>query len=308
MENNLSYQDFQKHLLQAVSQELSQYGTYQCELMNNQKNNVVLTGVSIRHEDSMMAPVFYLEKSYQSFLEGKSLHQISQELVSAYRNQEIRSLDPVDFMDYEKVKDKIRVRLVSKENNKAYYKQGPYRIRPMGAEVLYVELERQVENSMFAHVTNAMAEQWKVPKTELFDIALENTQSSNKVKFRSMDEIIHEMLAGEDAEMQGVTPFPSYVLSNERGEYGATVVLYPNVLGQVREQLRDDYYILPSSLHELIILPKKACNMEVKELRSMVREINQQEVMPEEVLGNEIYEFNGATNKVKKCVKEDRER
>lgn len=306
MENNLSYQEFQENLLQAVGQELSQYGTYQCELMHNQKNNVVLTGLSIRHDDSMMAPVFYLEKPYQAFLEGKPMHQISQELVSVYRGQKTPSLDYADLMDYKKVKDKVRVRLVSKENNKAYYKQGPYRIRPMGAEVLYVELERKGEKSLHVHVTNAMAEQWKVPKAELFDTALENTQRSNKVKFRSMDEIIHEMLAGENAEVQEDTPL--YVLSNERGEYGATVILYPDVLGQVREQLGDDYYILPSSLHELIILPQKDCSMDVKELKNMVREINQREVMPEEVLGNEVYEFRGTTNKVKKCVKEDRER
>lgn len=306
MENNLSYEDFQEGLLQEVSRELSQHGTYQCELMHNQKNNVVLTGLSIRHDDSMMAPVFYLEKPYQSFLEGKPLHQISQELVLVYRGQEIPSLDHADLMDYKKVKDKVRVRLVSKENNKAYYKQGPYRIRPMGAEVLYVELERKGEKSLHIHVTNAIAEQWKVPKTELFDTALENTQRSNKVKFCSIDEIIHEMLAGENAEVQEVTPM--HVLSNERGEYGATVVLYPDVLGQVRKQLGDDYYILPSSLHELIILPKKDCNMDVKELKSMVRDINQRKVMPEEVLGNEVYEFRSNINKVKKCVKQERER
>lgn len=211
-----------------------------------------------------------------------------------------------DITDYEKIKDMLRVRLINKDNNQAYYKMGPYRKHPMGVEVLYIELERNQEGSMHIHVTNTIAEQWMIPKTELLNTALKNTQSNLKAKFSSMDEVINEIMSDEGIEIQETSPM--YVLSNEAKEYGATVMLYPDVLKQVRSQLGEDFYILPSSVHESIILPKTKIKLDVKELRDMVREINRSQVMPEEVLGNEVYEFRGSTNKVRKCVKEDRER
>lgn len=305
MENRLSYRDFQESLTQLVSQELNKNGKYHCELTQAQKNNVVLTGLSIRQDGSKSAPIIYLSDSYQSYLQGKPLNQISKEMVEFYRSQEIPEFDNIDFADYEKMKEKLRVRLVSKENNQAYYKKGPYRIHPMGAEVLYMEVERNESGSMSTQVTNDMAESWKIPKAELFQIALENTQNSDEVKFQSMNEVMSEIMTGNAEED---FDSPMYVLTNKDTQYGATVALYPDVLKQVSKQIGSDYYILPSSVHELLILRKKDCDITEKELRSMVREINQSIVEPEEILGNEVFEYRADMDRVKKCGKEDRAR
>ncbi|WP_343082724.1 DUF5688 family protein [Blautia producta] len=305
MENRLSYRDFQESLTQLVSQELNKNGKYHCELTQAQKNNVVLTGLSIRQDGSKSAPIIYLSESYQSYLQGKPLNQISKEIVEFYRSQEIPEFDHIDFADYEKMKEKLRVRLVSKENNQAYYKKGPYRIHPMGAEVLYMEVERNESGSMYTQVTNDMAESWKIPRAELFQIALENTQNSDEVKFQSMNEVMSEIMTGNAEED---FDSPMYVLTNKDTQYGATVALYPDVLKQISRQIGSDYYILPSSVHELLILRKKDCDITEKELRSMVREINQSIVEPEEILGNEVFEYRADMDKVKKCGKEDRER
>lgn len=305
MENRLTYQEFQESLMEAVSLELNKQGTYHCELMKTQKNNVVLTGLSIRQDGSKSAPIIYLSDSYQSYLQGKPLNQISKEMVEFYRSQEIPEFDHIDFADYEKMKEKLRVRLVSKENNQAYYKKGPYRIHPMGAEVLYMEVERNESGSMYTQVTNDMAESWKIPKAELFQIALENTQNSDEVKFQSMNEVMSEIMTGNAEED---FDSPMYVLTNKDTQYGATVALYPDVLKQVGRQIGSDYYILPSSVHELLILRKKDCDITEKELRSMVREINQSIVEPEEILGNEVFEYRADMDRVKKCGKEDRAR
>lgn len=311
MENNLSYRDFQETLMQSVSQDLNRNGTYHCELTQSQKNNVVLSGLSIRQDGSKSAPIIYLNDYYQSYLNGKPLHQISREMVEFYQSQEIPEFDHADFADYGKMREKLRVRLVSKENNQAYYKQGPYRLHPIGAEILYIEVERNESGSMSTRVTNAIAENWGIPKTELFKTALENTQNHDQVKFLSMNEAMNEIVsgdAGEDFDVREDFDTPMHVLSNESNQYGATVALYPDVLRQISKQLGSDYYILPSSIHELIIMRKKDCDMSEKELRSMVRDINQQIVTPEEILGSEVYEYRADVDKVKKCVKEDRER
>ena len=270
MENRLFYQEFQESLMEAVSLELNKQGTYHCELTKTQKNNVVLSGLSIRKDGKASAPIIYLNDSYQSYLQGKPLQQISRQLVEFYRSQEIPEFDHINFVDYEKMKERLRVRLVSKENNEAYYKRGPYRIHPMGAEVLYVEVDRNESGSMSTQVTNAMAESWKMPKEELFQIALKNTQNSDKVWFQSMNEAMSEIMTGNAEED---FDSPMYVLSNKDTQYGATVALYPDVLKQISKQIGSDYYILPSSVHELLILKKKDCDITEKELRSMVRKL-----------------------------------
>lgn len=311
MENNLSYRDFQESLMQSVSQDLNRNGTFHCELTQAQKNNVVLSGLSIRQDGSKSAPIIYLNDYYQSYLKGKPLHQISKEMVEFYQSQEIPEFDHADFADYGKIREKLRVRLVNKENNQTYYKRGPYKIHPMGAEILFLELEKNESGSMCVQVTDAMAELWRVPKAELFKTALENTQNSDKVKFQSMNEAMNEIVsgdAGEEFDVREDFDAPMHVLSNESNLYGATVALYPDVLRHICKQLGSDYYILPSSIHELIIMRKKDCDMSEKELRSMVRDINRQIVTPEKILANEVYEYRVDVDKVKKCVKEDKER
>ncbi|GAA0283884.1 hypothetical protein GCM10008922_48020 [Faecalicatena contorta] len=305
MENRLSYKEFQESLRESISLELNKQGTYHCELKHIQKNNVVLSGLSIRQDGKASAPIIYLNDFYQSYLKGMPLKQIRRQLMEFYQSQEIPEFDHANFADYGRMRDKLRVRLVNKENNQAYYKMGPYRLHPMGAEVIYVEVEKNGSGKMCMQVTNAMAELWKVPKEELFKTALENTQNNDKVKFQSMNEVISEMMIGNAEEDLNS---PMYVLSNKDNQYGATVSLYPNVLKQISKQIGSDYYILPSSVHELLILRKKDCDITEKELRSMVREINQSFVSSEEILGNEVFEYRADRDKVKKCGKEDRER
>lgn len=305
MENKNSYKAFQENLLNTISKELNRHGRYECKLTQNVKNNVVLKGICIHKADETVASVFYLENCYQDYLEGKSLHQICRDIIALYKEMDIPVFNENSIANYAKIKEKLRVRLVSRERNERFYKQGPYRLETLGAEVLYIELEHSQEGSAFVRVTHDIAEKWGIPKLELFQTALENTQNNHKASFLPMEDVIKGLSRDEKTET-AEEPF-MYVLTNEQQEYGATVTSYPGVLREIREQLGKDFYILPSSTHEVIILPKKL-GMNAKELRSMVREINQNEVAPEEILGNEVYEFRGATNKVHKCVKEEKQR
>lgn len=97
-------------------------------------------------------------------------------------------------------------------------------------------------------------------------------------------------LAGiEEEESPG-----TYVLSAESGQFGAAVLGYPEELKKAAEQLGEGFYVLPSSIHEVILLPdSKAVGIDPKELQQMVAEINQQQVREEERLSNSVYHFDG---------------
>ena len=100
---------------------------------------------------------------------------------------------------------------------------------------------------------------------------------------------IAEMLGipEQDAPEKGL-----YVLTTPGSFGGAAVLLRPDVLDAARDQLKDDLVILPSSIHEVLVM-KKSEAPDIKDLEMMVREINQHEVMPEDRLSDCVYQYDG---------------
>lgn len=82
-----------------------------------------------------------------------------------------------------------------------------------------------------------------------------------------------------------------YFLSTKSMKYGAKAILYPNVVEKIADKFHGDFYILPSSIHELLIYEGgKGANNEY--LVNMVREINSTQVAPEEQLSDNVYHYH----------------
>lgn len=81
------------------------------------------------------------------------------------------------------------------------------------------------------------------------------------------------------------------VLTNVTGVYGATSILYDGVLDEMQNIIGSPYYILPSSIHEVILLPDDE-GIELDDTKSMVKEINKYVVAPAERLGDEIMHYD----------------
>ncbi len=107
---------------------------------------------------------------------------------------------------------------------------------------------------------------------------------------RMADELLEQMA---DAHSQ----VPMYVLSNEQRYYGAACLLYKDVLKKFAQEQGADIYILPSSVHETILLPDRGIE-NPDELRRMVREVNDTQLSPEEVLSDSVYYYDRESGKV----------
>lgn len=85
---------------------------------------------------------------------------------------------------------------------------------------------------------------------------------------------------------------PMYVITNKQNLYGAVCILYPDVLKDVAQKLDSDFYVLPSSVHETIAVPAENLDINhASSLKAMVREVNQSELTPEEVLSDNVYYY-----------------
>ena len=84
--------------------------------------------------------------------------------------------------------------------------------------------------------------------------------------------------------------FGMYVLSNSSKVFGAASILYPDVLKNFAEKLDRDLYILPSSVHEVILLPKRS-ETEWETLQEMVKEVNATQLEEVEILSDSVYSY-----------------
>lgn len=133
-------------------------------------------------------------------------------------------------------------------------------------------------------------QEWNVPVQELFDTALENSQKKESVRFQSLTAVTASILGMESPEEEPFNKGEIYVLSNQSRDHGAAVLLYPGALEEIHRKMEGDFYILPSSVHEVLILSKEM-GFAPPELKKMVMEVNRDQVIPEERLGNDVYEF-----------------
>ena len=91
-------------------------------------------------------------------------------------------------------------------------------------------------------------------------------------------------------QMMSDIPDTMYVLTNDTKVNGAAAILNDDIRQEIAEKV-GDFYMLPSSIHETLIIPKDA-GMEFKELEQMVQEVNQTQVAPGERLSDHVYEYD----------------
>ena len=103
-----------------------------------------------------------------------------------------------------------------------------------------------------------------------------------------------EGVAEKNPDLGGI---PLLVLTNSRRYLGAACILYRGVLERFAKKLGENLYILPSSVHEVILLPETKVNSS-KNLLRMVMEVNRTQLAPEEVLSDTVYYYDRKSGKI----------
>ena len=156
--------------------------------------------------------------------------------------------------------------------------------------------------SATALIHNEHLKKWGITEDTLYDDALKNTPVLLKSSITPMSSLLHEIakeckderavkVVDEIESDEGIGEEALYVLTNSSRVNGAACMLYDNLLGSFAEVIHADLYILPSSIHEVILLPK-INTFNKSDLLNMVREVNEQGVAEDEVLSDNVYEYN----------------
>ena len=145
-------------------------------------------------------------------------------------------------------------------------------------------------------VNDLLMEKLDITSSELENAAMENIKMES-VSFTSIEDMMNRLLPNELNGIFGeensvpVEESMLCVLTNETGFHGARVLLKEGLLEKISERLGDNLIILPSSIHEVLIVRESAAG-EMSELRGIVQEINKSVLSEGDFLSDNIYKFD----------------
>lgn len=280
---------------------------YQVSVKQITKNNqVVLNGLVISREKVNISPTIYLDAFWQSYRWGMSLEAIVEKILEVYEREAPKENIPMDFFkNFDKVRDRICYKLVNYEENEELLKEIPhFQFLDMAVCFYYSYFEEKIgKGSILIH--NSHLELWKTDKEALKELAKANTPRIFPADFCSMETILMNVYGDQEEdrqeesfeEIEELSEIPMYVLTNTARIFGAAVIMYEDVLKKIADRLQCSLLIIPSSVHEVILL-KDDGETEGENIKKMIREVNETQVEPEERLSDSLYRYDREEGKV----------
>lgn len=310
----MNYKEFCKWVEVRLKEEYGEEGTH-VEIRSVRKNNgVVQDGIFIRGKDSNVAPTIYLRDFYTMYENGMEPEEVLEKIVAVYEeNRRESDLDFSFFRDFEQVRERLAFKLVNKEDNQELLKEIPWIPVLDLALVFYCILPEVFSINGTILINNSHCADWGVDAEALYAAAKENTPRMCPpllIDMKEMLRIWERMRMGEEPgqseELQERLWKPvnlseadftkrkkeecMLILTNELRNLGAGVIFYNGVLKEISKKLESDLYILPSSIHECIILPAGE-ETGKRELEELVQRVNRTQVIKEERLSDHVYRY-----------------
>ena len=258
-------------------------------------NGCEMDGLVIMEKGKDIAPTIYLDSFYELYTNGENIKNIIRQIEVIYeQNKNNVTFDVNILKHFDTIKDKIVYKVVNYRSNEKLLEQVPHKRILDLAVVFYCLLDNEYGRSATALIYNNNLKNWNVTIDDVYKAALKNTPDLLHSKISSMAALFEKCgvnVDGEEVDLKDYVPSDMYVLTNESKLNGAACILYENVLYDFEQKLGADLYILPSSVHEVILLPKLSM-FEKDELVNMVKEVNTEGVAADEVLSDHVYEYN----------------
>lgn len=304
------YQEFVRVVKEEMNRELR--GGAKASIYKAVKNNgKEKQGIIIETSGINISPTIYLEEFYEAYRTGKPLKEIIIEIVNFYEKVKCKKpWNPKEIENYASIGRKVVFKLINTEKNRELLSLVPHIDILDLSLVFYVLLEVTRDGSATMLIYNEHLTRWNVNMERIWKDAQRNVMQLLPAKFYTMRSILEtdttdEICMGDREEKNllqgGYIEYDSmYVLSNTIRNLGAACIIYPQILEMVGDILQEDYYILPSSIHEVIIVPVSK-GLVPEEMNRMVKEINETQVLDEEVLSNHAYIYERTKKKLKGC-------
>lgn len=284
-----------------------EYEDAQVRVEEMRKLNENYLGIAILKENQVLAPTFNLNQLYEMYQLDP---QISME--SIMRNITGVVLDTPEQFDlksiteYENAKEKLFIRVSSAEKNGEMLQKVPHQMREDLVITYHVAISMDEVGRGSMTITNDMLKRYGISEEQLHADAMESSPKIMPLHVEAMKNVIKQIIGGDNKPLIQDKGFkameeviseglkegePMFVITNQQTMDGASAIFYPEVMKQLGECFQGDFFILPSSIHETIVLPDKG-DFDYLSLKSIVQEINNNQVLEEEQLTNDVYHYD----------------
>ena len=316
----MTYEEFKQDVTDRIRDFLPEkYADAEIGIHPVVKNNdLKLDGLTIQLADSNIAPNIYLNQYFAEHEEGRPVNDILSEIAEIrMKHEAVHDFDVQKLTDYESVKDKITCRLINAENNGEYLKDKPHTMVQDLSVTYHISIGTSENGFMSAPITNSLMERYGISTEQLHQTAIENMDTLAPASFKSMADTMADLMlpdmmgsgmSAEDARKAIKSMIPPeqdeimFVLSNKDKHHGASAVLNPKVMDEIAEKVGKDFFILPSSVHEVLIVTGTGQN-DLKALESMVQDVNATQVSPAERLSDHVYAYDAETHEIYRADK-----
>lgn len=261
------------------------FPTAEVTIRTVQKIEGDLRGITIREKNINVAPTMHLD----DYKYSGTITEICDELEKIYKRAKFTNNVNLDWLsNFEIVKSKLKIKLVNYEKNKEFLEDKPFvKILDLAA-MFYIEVKNErIENGLVT-ITNNYMEYWKTS----VDVMYANACMNEHAVIKDIVDIMYEM---SGVKMPAALRGTQLVVSNKERIFGAgTFVAELDRL----KSLYSKFYVLPSSIHEVIVIPEKKCPFSKAQLDEQVRDVNKTEVNENEILSDHAYYFNGESLEV----------
>lgn len=298
----MSFEEFYSYVVSALKEKCGE-DVELCETMINKNNNQNYWSVTLKKAGCLKAeyaPTVCIMNFYRHYQEEDGVYSVDMAvediwdiLVNGFTDMDV---NPNDITNFETAREMLRLHLVNKEKNKESLEEVPHIDYLDMSIVPYLLVKKGNDARLSSAVTPKLLEMWAADPLIVLQTALENTLKMHRAELMDMSELLTKFYRMPEGACIGRDIM--YVLSNEDHLDGAIVITYKGLLEEIAEKLGDDLILIPSSVHEFMLLRKSDCK-DYKGLKELVWETNTTLVKPEETLSDSLYLYERSKKRIR---------
>ena len=251
----MSFEEFKTWAAENVKSCMPEdYEEAEVRLHAVEKLGTKYTGLTVMKKGQTIAATVDLDDLYSYYCSGASEDKVLAAIA------EIAAMAPpvpigedLGLNDYEEFKDRLFIRLGNLQTNQGLIDKVPHRIIEDMVVTYHVVSGVGGRDFWSALISSDLLKGWNVTEEQLHEDALKSSAELFPARLDTMSSILSK--APGPMHVEAVGP-EIMVLSNSAGFHGASAVLYPGVLKMAEEELGEDFYIVPSSVNELLLVPE----------------------------------------------------
>lgn len=255
-------------------------------------NDTELQGISILKSGENICPNIYLIDYYRQYMQTGDLEATLKQIAETRIRYDAKPMDLQEVLDWERIRSKVTARVINIDTNQKLLSKVPYTPLADLAVTYHVQINMEAGQEAVARIDHALLHTYGVSVEELHKEAMKNISKPENIRITKMSDLFAE--AGYEMEPEMV---PLTILTNQSGSYGAGLIASDQALQMAAKTVGENFYILPSSVHEVLLLPKNG-EYESEILQEMVKSVNATELDPLDILSDRVYEYNARTHRL----------